>query len=415
MEDGDEDTDAEGDGLLDGELDTDAEGDVDGLLEADVDGDDDADGLLEAVGEGDAEVLFDGLLERDDDGDGLLDGLVDGEAEGVADALAEGDEDRDADGDVDGDAEADADGVAEADWEGLLDLDAEGEVEGELDVEADGDDDFEDDGDRDGDVDGVADTEADGEVEGEDDTEADGEVDGEPDGLLDGETTPPGTRPSSPPRHDPETAMSTVRVEHHAFKGPLVRGLQPQTTPDSPHSRIDHDRPSGLPVPALLHQARIAGAAAEGLDGRLRVIGRFFRRVTGENAPVHPPAAGRQAGVQIYHPAVESFGSQADWAKDDVRCNRGAVVVVSSDLADVAVRTSQKQLSFVLTDHAGRVIVLHPHRPERLRDRLVNPMRVTSACGSEVNVKRLSILLPPKRYGCGHEIHVSQFIGNCAG
>lgn len=191
--------------------------------------------------------------------------------------------------------------------------------------------------------------------------------------------------------------------------------MKPDAAPHRPNSRVHQNRPSAGPVPARLHVARITGPSLKRLDRQFCVVRGFLRRVARHNPPVHAPAAGREHGVHVeYSPEVPRI-RQSERADRDVRLDRRPVVVVAGDFTDVAVGTPEQQIAPVPTNDAGRMRVLKPHRPERFRGQLVHPVRVASACRSQVNMERRSVRVIAHRHNGRRDDDGLQFVGNHIG
>ena len=142
------------------------------------------------------------------------------------------------------------------------------------------------------------------------------------------------------------------------------------------------------------HVSRIASPGLIGLNRRLHVVRGLFRGIPCNDSPVHPSASHGNLGVHIQHPPVVARLSQSKRADGDVGLDMLAVVVASSDLADVPVISRQKQFPPVLADHQGGMVVpLEPHRPERLGDRFVQPVSIRTGSGPKVDVKRPPFLV----------------------
>ncbi len=62
------------------------------------------------------------------------------------------------------------------------------------------------------------------------------------------------------------------------------------------------------------------------------------------------PAAGREHGVHVQDSPEVSRIRQSQRADRDVRLDRGSVVVIATDFADIAISSGQKQFSVVLAD-----------------------------------------------------------------
>jgi len=117
--------------------------------------------------------------------------------------------------------------------------------------------------------------------------------------------------------------------------------------------------------------------------------------------------------VHVQHPAKVPGLPEPEGADGDVRLNMLAVVIVSRDLANVAVASGQEQLSPVLADRQGGMAVpLEPHRPEGFGTVLIHPVGVRTRRGPEVDVERHHFLVPPQGSRRRRDVEAGEFLRN---
>lgn len=113
--------------------------------------------------------------------------------------------------------------------------------------------------------------------------------------------------------------------------------------------------------------------------------------------------------MKMQESSVESGSTKSHGSNDCMRLDCSPIVVCSSHVSDVAIVPSQKQFPPVLTDRAGSVVVLKPHRPEGFRGDLVQPVGVRTGRRPQVDVERFPVLLVTHRNSRRGRVDVQQF------
>ena len=117
-------------------------------------------------------------------------------------------------------------------------------------------------------------------------------------------------------------------------------------------------------------------------------------------------------GIEVGHPSVITRIPESHWADSDVGLNGCPVVVVSPNVSDIAIIPPQKWFPFVNAGRPRRMIVLQPHRPERLRPDLIHPVGIASGRRSQEDMERIPVVFVDDRNRRRAGVDVQQFVGN---